>query len=241
MNKKSANRLGKILIEKGMITQAQLDIAIIEQVRRRENLEPTDLAYIESTALGEVLIGLGFINRLQLKRCLNWQMILRNMTIAMSLCAPLMTLGSGATAATSSSARYSYSYSIPDASSTPASASAVLTSSSSSSVSSQSSSSSPHPISSAPSSSVSSVLGPVYLLWNAPTQRENGNYLDITDVGGYELRYRKITETNFTYVTINDAWSTRYYFRLPTGAYEFQVAVFDKNGLYSQFVNISPR
>lgn len=270
MDNKNESRLGKILIDKNMISQAQLDIAIVEQTRRRENLKTADTLYIESTAMGEVLIDLGFINRLQLKRCLNWQMILRNMTIAMSLCAPLMTFGSGAVAATSSSAIYGYRYSSSLASSAPTSSSVASTSSSSksSSASSQpssspssssmkssssskssssalfnysSSSSSMSPVTSASSSSASTVVGPVYLLWNAPNRRENGDYLDITDIGGYELRYRRMTESNFTYVTINDAWSTRYYFRLPAGAYEFQVAVFDKNGIYSQFVNLSPR
>ena len=373
MDKKNASRLGKILLDKGMLTQAELDVAIAEQIKRRENQDPSDPLYIESMALGEILIDLGFINRLQLKRCLNWQMILRNMTIAMSLCAPLMTLGSGvATAATSSSARSSYStpltiqaedyasmsgiqteattdaggglnlcyihvndwmsynnkviyipatgdykityrvaspsgggsFSLHEAdgsvhydtvavpatggsqqwvdlvrtislnagnhafnitaltrgsgyninwfkiekissTSSVSNSSSLASSSKSSNASSQSSSSSSSasvpPTANASSSASVSITGPVYLLWNAPGLRENGDYLDITDVGGYELRYRRITEPDYTYITINDAWTTRYYFRPPSGVYEFQVAAFDKNGLYSQFVNISPR
>lgn len=94
MDRNTSSRLGGILIEKGMITRAQLEIAVQEQTRRRQSIDSSNKLDLQSTALGEVLIDLGFITRLQLKRSLNWQMLLRKMTIAMSLVAPLMTLGS---------------------------------------------------------------------------------------------------------------------------------------------------
>ena len=84
------------------------------------------------------------------------------------------------------------------------------------------------------------VSGPVALRWNAPILRENGNVLDITEVGGYELRYRKSTDAAFTYVSINDAWANYYNFAYLQGSYFFQVAAFDKNGLYSDFINLKP-
>jgi hypothetical protein len=71
--------------------------------------------------------------------------------------------------------------------------------------------------------------------------RENGNFLDITELGGYELRYKKTTDNAFTYVTISDAWKNYHNFTWLEGTYIFQVAAFDKNGLYSNFVDIEPQ
>lgn len=405
MENQHTSRLGKILLEKGIISAEQLDLAIAEQQRRRQYTDTTAPLDTQSTALGEILIDLGFIDRLQLKRGLTWQMILRKMTIAMSLCAPLMTFGAGATASTTrhstpvtiqaedyaamsgiqtettldtggglnvcyihvndwmsynnkiviipATGNYKITYRVASptgggsfklhsavgntiydtvvvpstggsqkwvnvvhtisltagehtfaitaltrgsgyninwfkieavnssssksSSSSPSSSSKASSvssktssspvssssSSKSSSVSSKASSSPSSPSSSSKSSSVSSkasssikssssfssssaassaspVSGPVYLTWKVPNQRENGDYLDITDVGGYELRYRRTTDADFTYVTINDAWTTRHNLTLTEGIYEIQIAAFDKNGLYSQFVDLVP-
>ncbi len=69
--------------------------------------------------------------------------------------------------------------------------------------------------------------------------RENGTYLDITELGGYEIRYKKLTDTRYTYVSSADAWTMRYDFPyLAEGDYVFQIAAFDKNGVYSPFVDI---
>lgn len=413
MENQHTSRLGKILLEKGIISAEQLDLAIAEQQRRRQHTDTTAPLDTQSTALGEILIDLGFIDRLQLKRGLTWQMILRKMTIAMSLCAPLMTFGAGASASTTrhstpvtiqaedyasmsgiqtettldtgggldvcyihvndwmsysnkivvipATGNYKITYRVASptgggsfklhsavgntiydtvavpstggsqnwvnvvhtvsltagehtfaitaltrgsgyninwfkieavnsssskssssskassvsskASSAPVSSSSSSKSSSSksSSVSSKASSSPSSPSSSSKASSVSSkassvsskasssiksssssssssaassvspVSGPVYLTWKVPNQRENGDYLDITDVGGYELRYRRTTDADFTYVTINDPWTTRHNLTLTEGIYEIQIAAFDKNGLYSQFVNLVPQ
>lgn len=83
--------------------------------------------------------------------------------------------------------------------------------------------------------------GTTYLSWEPPTARENGSILDITEVGGYELRYRKIDDNNYTYITINDAWTKDYSFLWLEGTYIFQIAAFDKNGLYSNFIDLTPR
>lgn len=372
MEYQQTSRLGKILLEKGIISVEQLNIAIAEQQKRREKVDTAGPLDTQSTALGEILIDLGFIDRLQLKRGLGWQMLLRKMTIAMSLCAPLMTLGAGAAAAptrhsvpitvqaedyasmlgvqtettldtgggmdvcyihvndwmsynnkvvvipTTGSYKVTYRVASPTgggsfklhradgtgdydtvavpstggsqkwvdvvhtipltagdhsfaitaltrgsgyninwfkiepvttasskASSVPSSPGSSSKSSSSSSKPSSSSVVSSSKSSSSSSSSVASstssapiVSGLVSLTWNVPNKRENGDYLDITDVGGYELRYRLLTTTNYTYVTISDPWTTRHNLDLPQGAYEFQIAAFDKNGLYSQFVKL---
>jgi len=85
------------------------------------------------------------------------------------------------------------------------------------------------------------VNGPVALKWTAPILRENGTALDITEVGGYELRYRESADKAYTYISINDAWKNYYNFSYLTGTYSFQVAAFDKNGLYSNFVDLAPQ
>lgn len=110
---------------------------------------------------------------------------------------------------------------------------------SSSSVPAVSSSSSSWSSSSAGSTGTYHLAGPVGISWTAPTMRENGVYLDITELGGYEIRYKKSTDTKYTYVSIADAWTMRYDFpSLPEGDYVFQIAAFDKNGVYSPFVDI---
>ena len=107
MNNTKSTRLGQILLEKGLITKAQLDIAVKLQLLRRTN------TYIDQqlpTSLGEILIEQGFIGRLELNRGLNWQMLLRKMTLVMSFCAPMMAVFSPvATAANSSSSSSSSS------------------------------------------------------------------------------------------------------------------------------------
>ena len=103
MTNKSATRLGNILLKKGLLTAEQLRIAVSTQVQRRQQLDPLDTNSYAATSLGEILIELGFIDRLELKRGLNWQMLTRKITLAMSLCAPLLSISYEATAATSSS------------------------------------------------------------------------------------------------------------------------------------------
>lgn len=455
MKSKKSTRLGQILLEKGLLSPEQLDIAVREQMKRRQHLS-IEAGSTASTSLGEILIELGFIDRLALNRGLNWQSALRKIAVVMSFCAPLMTASYSAAAATagaftqptftarssSSSAEsklvpsftksssstasvpndsvstssvpeqdlgqssaksssskssvtsgkgagpdliapqmpnkisviaalhdrvhlswapatdnvavtryriyrdqiqlqesdkiefvdynvapgknYLYGVSAGDAvgnwsaiksvfvltavapagakvassssssslassskssvanivssssskapTFTPSSSSpsSVAPSSSASSVSSKAASSSIAPsssksssstssavsssnsskavvssssssLSSSAASSASSVAGPVNLNWAPPVARENGNVLDITEVGGYELRYRKIADNAYTYVTINDAWTNTYNFPWLEGNYVFQIAAFDKNGLYSSFVDLAPK
>lgn len=82
------------------------------------------------------------------------------------------------------------------------------------------------------------VAGPVNMSWTAPTARQDGSKLDITEIAGYEIRYKVAGSTNFTYISINDAFTNTYNFAWLEGSYVFQIAAFDKNGLYSDFVNV---
>lgn len=82
--------------------------------------------------------------------------------------------------------------------------------------------------------------GPVSLSWTPPAQRENGDELDITELGGYELRYRQGTDQKYISVIIDDPWTTDYYIEWLEGRHEFQIAAFDNTGLYSEFVSLQP-
>ena len=82
------------------------------------------------------------------------------------------------------------------------------------------------------------IIGPVAISWGIPKLRENGSGMDITELGGYQLRYKLLSDSEFTYITINDPWTTTYNFSWLDGNYIFQIAAFDKNGQYSDFVNI---
>jgi hypothetical protein len=135
------------------------------------------------------------------------------------------------TPAVSSSSRSSAP---PQTSSSKSSAPAQVSSSSSSAPSSASSSSSA-------SESPTHVAGPVGITWTAPGLRENGSRLDVTELGGYEIRYKKVSDPKYTYISINDAWTTSYKFDWLEGDYIFQIAAFDKNGIYSPFVDIQRR
>jgi hypothetical protein len=111
----------------------------------------------------------------------------------------------------------------------------------SSSLSSSSSSKAASSVASSTSSSgvVSTVVaGPVGVNWTAPNARLDGTVLDISEVGGYEIRYKKVGDANFTYVSINDAYTNQYNFSWLEGNYVFQIAAFDKSGIYSNFVDI---
>lgn len=147
-----------------------------------------------------------------------------------------------ATGATASSS------SVSSAQSSSSSSAGVVQSSSSSSkpavVSSSSSSSAPA-VASSSSGTTSSVAsevtrGEAYFKWSAPGERANGDLLQTEDLGGYELRYKRPGDTKYTYVASNiGPWDNSFTLTgLSNGSYEFEIAAFDKNGLYSEFIKI---
>lgn len=87
---------------------------------------------------------------------------------------------------------------------------------------------------------LSEVSGVVRLEWERPDSRENGQYLEVKDIGGYELRYRRLGESGFKTVIIDDGWKDSFEIGELVGSYQFTIAAFDNNGLYSEFVNLSP-
>lgn len=136
------------------------------------------------------------------------------------------------------------------AQSSSSSSTGAVQSSSSSSVANVVSSKSSSSTSSAPASASSSsqanatpneiTRGEAYFKWTAPNARANGDLLTNEDLGGYEIRYKLAGDTKYTYVTSNiGPWDNSYTLSgLPNGSYIFEIAAFDKNGLYSDFVNI---
>lgn len=85
--------------------------------------------------------------------------------------------------------------------------------------------------------SESGTLRSVSLYWSAPSHRINGDDIAIDDLGGYEVRYRKIDEQAYTRVVIEDPLIEQYHIdELAESDYIFEVAAFDKDGLYSDFV-----
>ncbi len=78
------------------------------------------------------------------------------------------------------------------------------------------------------------------LYWETPRERENGEYLDVTEIGGYDIRYKRKSAQQYIYVTIHDGYADAYYFEYLQGEYEFEIATFDTSGLYSSYVRINP-
>lgn len=136
---------------------------------------------------------------------------------------------------------------VSSSSSSSSSSSAKSSSSSSSSSSANSSSSAPASSSSSAKSSSSSSksstpsTGGVTLEWFIPDARENGEYLELSDIGGYELRYKKVTDTEYTTIFIEDGSVDSYTLNKLNGDYEFSIAAYDTDGLFSEFVTVEPR
>lgn len=79
------------------------------------------------------------------------------------------------------------------------------------------------------------------LLWSTPTARENGDYLELDEIGGFEIRFKRPSESTYTTVVIQDNRVNSYTLTQPVGDLQFEIAAFDTNGLYSNFVSIQPR
>lgn len=76
------------------------------------------------------------------------------------------------------------------------------------------------------------------LYWSAPIERVSGASMTINDIGGYEIRYKKASDDTYTNIVISDAGTDQYSINDLNDAddYTFEVAVFDTDGIYSDFV-----
>lgn len=83
----------------------------------------------------------------------------------------------------------------------------------------------------------SSAPRSVSLYWSAPMQRINGEDITVEDLGGFEIRYRKESDASYTRIVIDNPAIDQYHIDgLEGDDYRFEVAAFDENGLYSDFV-----
>ncbi len=93
-------------------------------------------------------------------------------------------------------------------------------------------------VSSKAASSIAGVLGAT-IEWAHPTARENGDYLELTEIGGYQIRYKAPTAAVFSYITIVGNGTTSYVFTQSIVGLQLQIAVYDSSGIYSDFVSIN--
>lgn len=231
----ASTRLGDLLIKKGKISRQQLLEAIRFQQDRRFFDAQQGIAPSAKNELGHILIELGFISRKQLRNCLSWQRKLRKVSLLLTFFAPLLTVacggGGGGSADVVKTPSQASSFSVSTYSSKASSSSKLAFSASSVSSS--------RPASSSSSSSPAvGIDGPVLINWTPPTHRENGEFLDIAAVGGYELRYKLKNSSQYKSVRISSGYTDSYYFDYLKGNYEFEIAAFDTNGDYSDFVPI---
>lgn len=77
------------------------------------------------------------------------------------------------------------------------------------------------------------------LSWSHPTKRENGNFIELDEIGGYEIRFKQNPTSNYIYLTLNGSKITSYSTTLiPTNS-PIEIAVYDTDGLFSEFVAIT--
>lgn len=82
--------------------------------------------------------------------------------------------------------------------------------------------------------------GYVKLMWERPSLRENGEHLYFEDIGGYELRYQAVDADTYKVRELGPEADETVFEDLE-GKYTFTIAVFDADGLYSRFVDITPQ
>lgn len=81
----------------------------------------------------------------------------------------------------------------------------------------------------------------VKLTWQHPQQRQNGRYLELSEIQGYELRYRPDSLSTYTIISIPGNTTTSYASPSLSSNWDFEIAVYDTRGLYSEFVALQPR
>lgn len=75
--------------------------------------------------------------------------------------------------------------------------------------------------------------------WKTPTQRENGEVLTPQEIGGYELRVQQQNGEDLQ-IVIQDPAATHFELTEQVhGNYTASIAVYDSDGLYSAFVDVT--
>ena len=74
------------------------------------------------------------------------------------------------------------------------------------------------------------------LSWDIPTERENGDPLDLSEIGGYEIAFKRADAEEYDVLIVDD--HTAQSLTIPdltSGDYEFKIASFDTDGMYGQY------
>ncbi len=80
--------------------------------------------------------------------------------------------------------------------------------------------------------------GEITINWGAPSTRENGDPLDLSDIAGYQILLENLDTGTFQYIYVSEAdiTSTSYTIQnLADGSYQVSIAIVDQDGLYSDF------
>lgn len=80
--------------------------------------------------------------------------------------------------------------------------------------------------------------GDVILRWYPPVERVNGELMLPSEIGGYEIRYKPKDDAHFQSVVLDASFIPPYVFNdidFPDNMI-FEIAVFDTDGIYSDFV-----
>ena len=80
--------------------------------------------------------------------------------------------------------------------------------------------------------------GPASVFWSSPTEREAGQFLDVTEIGGFEIRYKTVSSSSWSTLLL-DRFANYYTFPWLEGDYNIEIATFDNNGLYSNFISLT--
>ncbi len=83
------------------------------------------------------------------------------------------------------------------------------------------------------------VTAPLVVSFTAPVKRENGQVLPISEVGGFELRFKRVGDLLYQ-TRILSATSTSVTLPgLPLGDYEVKMSTFDIGGVYSESLTVA--
>jgi uncharacterized protein YcfL len=80
---------------------------------------------------------------------------------------------------------------------------------------------------------------PVTIQWSHPIERENGSYLELNEIGGYEIRVVNRQTSAYTSHLIAGNSTTQYTLNNYQTTMSIEIAVYDTQGLYSEFVPVT--
>jgi hypothetical protein len=88
------------------------------------------------------------------------------------------------------------------------------------------------------SSSSSSVATSAVIEWSHPIARANGDYLNLDEIGGYDIRYKSAASNIYNHINVKGNSTTSYTFVGSLSGLTFEIAVYDTRSVYSQYVTI---